>query len=347
MKIAILLFGQPRFFSITKDLIRDEFDLPGHEVHFFAHFWNKIGYVPEGDEEEYDKEKLYVEIRESLPNSVLTPKPTSKNISIQDYTALNEFTNYVSYFATKVHGRKLPIGKNKTYLRYKFGQHWSMRTCFNKIRMYEKQNNFKYDIIIKVRTDIIYKSIKMYPSKEDYYNDKLDYYTNIPFDKPSVKCIALRFVDLTEKSQGGDQGYNEYLTEFYDNKFKASKDSHTWLQYVDSNYYLRPALNDWSLIANREAAEIMFGSWFENYFMTLSKDIRNNKTSSSFISESDHSLQGQFLLNYNLHAKRIHDRRDVRLLHPDIIKEETDTTGKILAHSKKQVLSDLHEKYKI
>ena len=185
MKIAILLFGQPRFFSITKDLIRDEFDLPGHEVHFFAHFWNKIGYVPEGDEEEYDKEKLYVEIRESLPNSVLTPKPTSKNISIQDYTALNEFTNYVSYFATKVHGRKLPIGKNKTYLRYKFGQHWSMRTCFNKIRMYEKQNNFKYDIIIKVRTDIIYKSIKMYPSKEDYYNDKLDYY--------STRLIRLKY----------------------------------------------------------------------------------------------------------------------------------------------------------
>jgi len=355
MKIAILLFGQPRFFSMTKNQIRDEFNLPGHDVDFFVHFWNKIGYIPQGDEHEYDEKELLKEIKEGLPNSVLTPQPKAKNVVINSYDILNEFIEYMVYFGTKIHkdgyltprgttDRHLPIGKNKQYLRYKFGQHWSMRECFNRIQRYEQQNNFKYDIIVKARTDVIYKGIKMYPSEEDYYKDKLDYYTNIPFDKPSVKCIALRFVDLTEKSQGGSKGYNEYLTEFYDNKFRASKNSHSWLQYVDSNYYLRLAFNDWSLIANREAAQIVFGSWFENYFMTLSKDIRNSNTSSSFISESDHSLQGQFLLNYNLHAKRIHNRRDVRLLHPSIIKEETDITGKILAHSEEQILSDLHKK---
>ena len=330
--------------SITKNLIRDEFNLPGHDVHFFGHFWDKLGYIPEGEEDDYDKEALYSEIKESLPCSVLSPKPTSKNIVIQDYNLLNEFVDYMSYFSTKVMSRKLPIGKNKTYLRYKFGQHWSMRVCFNKIKMYEKQNNFKYDIIVKARTDVVYKIKERYSSVTEYQDAKLNYYTNIPFDKPSVKCVALRFVDLTEKSQGGNRGYNEFLMEFYKNKFKASKNSNTWLEYVDSNYYLRPAFNDWSLICNRSAADIVFGNWFENYFMTFAKDIRNNQKSSSFISESDHSLQGQFLLNYDLHATRIDSRRDIRLLHPNIIKEETDVKGKILARDEKQIIRDIINK---
>ena len=347
MKIAILLFGQPRFFSMTKNFIRDEFTLPGHDVHFYAHFWDTVGYIPEGDEQEYDKEGLYKEIRESWPNCILAPKPNNKNIAIQSYDVLNEFTKYMTYFGTKVHNRKLPIGSNQKYLRYKFGQHWSMRACFNRLKTYEQQNNFKYDIIIKARTDIVYKPEVMYGSKEEYYRAKEEYYTNIPFDKPSVKCTALRFLDVTEKAKNRENAsWNEHVMEFYNGKFKASKGSHTWLQYVDNNYYLRPAFNDWTLIANRDAAEIMFTRWFENYFITLSKDIRNNKTSSFFISESDHSLQGQFLLNYDLHASRIYNRRDARLLHPDIIKEEVDTKGKILAESEQQIAKELMKKFR-
>lgn len=344
MKIAILLFGQPRFFGMTKNLIRDEFTLPGHDVHYFCHFWDKIGYIPEGQEEEYDTSELYKNIQESWPGSVLDPKPKGKNINIQNYSVLDEFTNYMSYFGTKVHERKLPFGRNQTYLRYKFGQHWSMRACFNRIKAYEQQNNFKYDIIIKARTDIVYKPEKLYRSKEDYYQTKNDYYTNIPFDKPSIKCTALRFLDLTEKAKNKENiSWNEHITEFYNGQFKASKGSHTWLQYTDNNYFLRPAFNDWTLIANRDAAEIMFANWFENYFLTLSKDIRNNKTSSFFISESDHSLQGQFLLNYNIHASRIYDRRDVRLLHPEIIKKEVDIKGKILAENEQQITHALYK----
>ena len=59
MKIAILMFGQPRFLKQTINLIKDEFDLPGHEVHYFAHWWNSIGYLPNGKEEIYDKKEIY------------------------------------------------------------------------------------------------------------------------------------------------------------------------------------------------------------------------------------------------------------------------------------------------
>ena len=42
MKIAILLYGQPRFLDMTRKMIKEEFDLPGHTVHYFFHFWNKF-----------------------------------------------------------------------------------------------------------------------------------------------------------------------------------------------------------------------------------------------------------------------------------------------------------------
>ena len=344
MKVAILLFGQPRFFNITKSFIRDEFDLPGHEVDFFAHFWDRIGYLPKGEEELYNVEELYSNVRNSLPNV--------RDLNIQSYDTaercsnLNEVCNFIGYFAEKLHTRPLPIHNNLETLRYKFGQHWSMKRCFDRICNYEERHKFKYDLVIKVRTDIVYKPQKCYSSQEEYLKAKEDYYfNNIEWDKPMIKAVALRLLDLTAKmNKQSDRGYTQTVNRFYNNKFKLLKDPLAgWLDYVE-NYTIRLALNDWSLISNRSAAEIIFGNWFENYFITLSKDIKNNKKSNSFISMSDHSLQGQFLLNYPILAERLYDRRDVRLLHPTFIKEETIPTGKLLARTEKNLKIDL-EKY--
>ena len=360
MKIAILLFGQPRFFSMTKNQIRDEFNLPGHDVDFFVHFWNKIGYIPQGDEHEYDEKELLKEIKEGLPNSVLTPQPKAKNVVINSYDILNEFIEYMVYFGTKIHkdgyltprgttDRHLPIGKNKQYLRYKFGQHWSMRECFKRIKAYEDQNNFQYDIVVKVRTDILYKPKETYNSEEEYYRAKEEMYANMCLNTPMVKCTALRYVDLTEKRKDKTkEGYNQAFYYFYNNHFRIDKQLQTdhnceeevgWIKHTE-NYNKRLAFNDWTLVANRKGAEIMFDKWFENYFLTLAKDIKNNKTSSWFISQSDHCLQGQFLLNYDIAASRISPRRDVRLINPSEIKKDVTIEGKILVHNKKQVRED-------
>ena len=346
MKVAVLLFGQPRFFELTKKFIKDEFDLPGHEVDYFVHFWDKIGYIPNGTEELYDKDKLYDSIKSTLPNV--------RNILIQSYdqeencSNLTEMCQNLIYFANKLHNRRLPIGTNIESLYYKFGQHWSMKRCFDRIQNYEKKNNFKYDLIIKCRTDIVYRSKKTYPSEKEYYDTKNDYYFNLDFDKPSVKSTALRFLDLTAKMDNkAKDGFNQVVNKFYKNRFKLMRDKNAgWLSYVD-NYNIRLAFNDWSLIANREGAQIMFGNWFENYFLTLSKDIKNTPSTSSsfFISQSDHCLQGQFLLNYDLQAERLYDRRDVRLLHPEIIKHDVSTDGKILAYDEKYIDSQMYKKW--
>ena len=50
MKIAVLLHGQPRFFSYTYKRIKEEYNLPDHSFIFFAHFWNKTGYSPSSTE---------------------------------------------------------------------------------------------------------------------------------------------------------------------------------------------------------------------------------------------------------------------------------------------------------
>ena len=351
MKIAILMFGQPRFLKHTINLIKEEFDLPNHEVHYFAHWWNKIGYVPNGREEEYDTKEIYNLIKENLPNSILPNEPSQRNIIIKEYEELDLVCNNILEFI-KLHKRNLPISINCsiTDLRYKFGQHWSMRRCFDRIISYEKENNFKYDIIIKVRTDIVYKLKEMYENEEQYYTTKDKMYTDICLNIPQIKCTALRYVDLTERRNNkSKEGHNIGLQGFYNNHITFHKDIDTnydpenevgWIKHTE-DYNKRLAFNDWTLIANRQGADIMFNNWFENYFLTLSKDIKNNNTNSWFISQSDHCLQGQMLLNYNLAVKRISPRRDARLIHPSEIKKDIKVGGKIKAESVQQIRRDI------
>tara|TARA_R100000008_G_scaffold10198_1_gene5130 strand:- start:6130 stop:7377 length:1248 start_codon:yes stop_codon:yes gene_type:complete len=368
MKIAILMFGQPRFLKQTINLIKDEFDLPGHEVHYFAHWWNSIGYLPNGKEEIYDKKEIYDLVEEKLPNSVLPNKPSQRNIIIQDYENLDETCNHILNFI-RLHKRNLPISINCAIenLRYKFGQHQSMKWAFRRILSYEKENDFKYDVVIKVRTDIVYKSKDTYESEEEYYAAKEELYTDLCFNVPHLKCTALRYVDLTErrKDKAGSVGKdnNIGMFRFYKNNIsferrsiiqkhkngtfekhiKTAYDPENechWIKHTE-DYNKRLAFNDWTLICNRDAAEIMYCNWFENYFLTLSKDIKNNNTNNWFISQSDHCLQGQMLLNYNLAAERISPRRDARLIHPKIIKKDIKTGGKIKAESEAQIRKDI------
>ena len=46
MKLAVLFFGQPRFFDKTYPFLKEEFDLDGHETTYFGHLWDEIGYTP-------------------------------------------------------------------------------------------------------------------------------------------------------------------------------------------------------------------------------------------------------------------------------------------------------------
>jgi len=351
MKIAILMFGQPRFLEHTINLINEEFTLPGHEVHYFAYFWNKISYVPHTQEIEYDKSEIY-SLLKSQPNSILPNPPSQKNIVIKDYEELDSVCNSILQFID-LHKRNLPISRRCEIpeLRYKFGQHWSIKRGFDRIVSYEKENNFKYDIIIKARTDIVYSVKENYRDEEEYYKIKEDMYTDLNFNVPMVKCAALRYVDITEKLNGKSTEHNIPMRVFYKNHILFHKNEDIkydplnevgWTKHTE-NYKQRLAFNDWTLIANREGAEIMFTNWFDNYFLTLTKDIKNNNQSDWFISQSDHCLLGQLAINYNLAVRKISPRRDIRLIHPDEVnvKKNIDRHGKIKVESESQIREDI------
>ena len=50
MKIAVCLYGQPRFLeNASQSFCEEFFDLPGHEVDVFIHFWDNLGYTTYDD----------------------------------------------------------------------------------------------------------------------------------------------------------------------------------------------------------------------------------------------------------------------------------------------------------
>ena len=343
MNIAILLFGQPRFFNQTWPLIKEEFDFGpyNHNVEYFAHFWNKVGYVPLGSENDYNNEII----------EVLKNEPKVRKFIIEDYSG--DFTVSRQNDVVNKKGRtggldelctsllnyynliRFPIESDMDTLRYRFGQHYSIRQAFNLIKQYEqdysnkKGTEFKYDIIIKIRTDLLYRPENCFKSEQLYFKYKNQYYT-ADLEPNLIKCNALRLLDLSDKMNNPEGKAATTHLSYYKDKTYIPLKAHECKEHVEA-YPIRLCLNDWTLIAGRSAADIYYGKWFENFHLTTSKDIKLAKTRKKLISGSEHSLQGQFLLNYrDLQAGLNHMRRDVRLLHKDQIKPDVDINGKIL-----------------
>lgn len=336
MKVAVLLFGQPRFFDITWSLIKEEFDfsLYNVEVDYYFHFWDSVGYTPDSNEETLDYTNI---LNKEFPNA---------SVQIDDYSELDTTCSIISKFYNEIINNVGVQGSEcLSELRYRFGQHLSINKAYKNIVAYEDKNNFKYDLIIKTRTDLIYRSPECYRTQEDYNTVKEGYYFKKPlevirtrphgdFTDNYIKCNALRLIDLYPKIHLNGDVIETGVDGFYNNKHFSSLNRTIWQEYPTNEYYTRLAFNDWFLIASRGAAAIYFSKYFENFYLTIAKDVTFNPNSKrkNCICNSEHCLQGQFLLNYNIFATRpLGDiRRDVRLLHKDEIKPDVHSKDKIL-----------------
>ena len=345
-RIAILMFGQPRFFKLTASFIRDEFKLQDTKVDFFGHFWSQTGFIPGDNEQNND-----------LPNTEFFTK-----IKIEDYTKLKKFCESINFFYNKIitNNKKLPI-EDDDYLLYRFGQHYSVRECYNLIKKFEKKNNFQYDAIIKTRTDLVFRTYHSYDGCREYhgphhpqhgkhreYNELKNNYYFDNLTTNTIKCNALRLLDLTNKinDTSGDVTSTK-VYEYSNKKIKLANEKKA-VEYKES-YNIRLCLNDWMLVAGRNAADIYYGRFFENFYITFAKDLVKTTTYRKFISSSEHSLQGQFLLNYNLDAKLLPARRDVRILHEEKIKDDVSRAGKILCNentSTEQLLENIKHHFR-
>tara|TARA_R110000824_G_scaffold182389_2_gene363234 strand:- start:3603 stop:4700 length:1098 start_codon:yes stop_codon:yes gene_type:complete len=349
MKIAILCFGQPRFLDLTHEFIKQEFDLPGHTVDYFFHVWEDIGYIPEDSlSQNYDKiPDLHSIIKSFSPKMWRIEQYNSTHIDGMEISgdryirnnkdslrtlckAWETFNNFVTY------NRDTPV-PNAKRLEYFFGQHYSMQKCFSLIEEYERMTREKYDIVIKIRTDVVYRTPNLFKSQEVYNMHKIEHYTKLDFDIPMINVKGLRINRLnTDKNVW----VGEDIDTFYKNRYcLINEDFNDNSKYIDFDINTRICFNDWTLIANRKAATYYFGRWFENYLITYGEDLLLRKDRYWFKSQSDHTLQGHIALYNNIKAARV-NRRDVKLIHQSKLygeKGKDSLANKILVPEDKNI----------
>ena len=119
MKIAVLFYGQPRFFDLTKERFLEEYNFPNHTVDFFIHFWDKIGFIPD-----CDKVHSYV-INENLIDDINFLRP--KKYSVTSYDELDVITSLLKNSLNFLANGRIGERKYASKSRYNFGQHLSLK----------------------------------------------------------------------------------------------------------------------------------------------------------------------------------------------------------------------------
>ena len=80
MKIAVLLYGQPRFVAENAENIKREFTFPQPDIEtgpddvvdFFCHFWDEVGYnVYDDIESNYDNADIEIVKKTLRPKKIL------------------------------------------------------------------------------------------------------------------------------------------------------------------------------------------------------------------------------------------------------------------------------------
>ena len=302
MKIAILFFGQPRYLDKTYKYILEEFNIPGCTIDYFGHFWEKIGFVPEDEK----KEQLQVISKKEINN--LLP---FKGLTLENNSQLNRVCESMCTINNILFNNTLPWPGDIEDFRYYIGQHYSIKQCYNLIAEYEQENNFKYDIIVKARTDVIYKNEPCYRNRDEYIKNKIvNYKWFRSRTEPAVKCSAMRILD-----SNGEDVHN--IKEYYDGSYithESSRFGPSTKIDIKLSYTKRLAITDWTLIANRSAAEIFYNTWFEAMLSTWHYDYMYKKTfpGAKWFIRSQQCIQGHIICTNKIFADHL-VRRDTKL----------------------------------
>jgi hypothetical protein len=236
IKLAILLYGQPRFFEYTYKNIQEAYTIDGCETDFFAHFWEDVGFHP-GD----DYTDTYVNTKDKVKECLIDLG--AKNYIQEDYTELDLFSDaqkIVYGFLTQSRIRSI----NNTRGRYHYGQHLSLYKCFSLMEKFERRKNFKYDIVIKVRSDWIYSPSDSITKYKTYIEKLVD--TN----SKRLTTLSLKKYDLHTNTE-------HHLTNLNCKK----SDLHGCIV----------SISDIFINCNRSAAKYVFKDWlfYYNYLQCI------------------------------------------------------------------------------
>ena len=180
VRIAVLLYGQPRFLKRTARSINEEFEIDGCNTDFFYHSWPSVGYSI-SDEQHKTNDLLDKKLLESKFSELYSP---AAGYVSEDYSELEQILNNlcgITSFLSK--DFKIPEVLLEEHIYYT-GQFYSLGEVVKKKKEYEKQNNFKYDVVIRVRTDTFFKGIEFYSNEERYQNEKFNFYVRPVLKNP-------------------------------------------------------------------------------------------------------------------------------------------------------------------
>ena len=136
LKVAVLLFGQPRYINVNYKALKEEFcHSDGTPFDIFCHFWKDVGFSPKGESEgklcDYTSEIKRAQEHLNI-----------KDIKIENNDRLDDFCihveNVIRTLNKQFFKKTITDFSNK---RYKWGQHLSLLTAYNMLQSYENKFN--------------------------------------------------------------------------------------------------------------------------------------------------------------------------------------------------------------
>ena len=196
MKIAICIAGMSRNYDKCYQSMLDYFTIDGIEFDFFIHTWTNVGYKrhcpDKGVEYNHHKDSL----KEDLINIY---KP--KKITVEDQfeckeikQSLKTIKNLSSFYPHVKIPKRCKIDLDNydetsdtfsalTFLGFQFGHFCSIEKASKLRREYEQENNFRYDLVFRFRSDFLIP-----PKNDEQRKRTYDGFKQMCEERGNTKC---------------------------------------------------------------------------------------------------------------------------------------------------------------
>ena len=158
-KIAVLFSGQPRQVDFCSTIIKKTLGFLDAEIDYFAHSYNEISVKSLNSADDGIKNIKKLEINE-VENLYKNNYPIT-DIKVTDYTEVLKYKQYINSIVNvyckdnKVRYTLLGGEPDSVYLTW-MGNMYSSQVVNDLKKKHEKENNFKYDLVVKLRSDIVF-----------------------------------------------------------------------------------------------------------------------------------------------------------------------------------------------
>lgn len=255
MKIAVLLYGQPRFWKLSYDSIIQETTFPGVQTDYYFHFWDKIGCAIEDTLSDTE-----IPVTDNEKQKIINAYKPKAHL-FTDYAPLNQLA---TVFYKKISKKRKLLEEAKVnllktifevnepkLLNYFLGQFVSLNLGANLIKE-------EYDYIFRVRTDTLFPVVDLYDNTQEYERDKNIFYHNI-FNKKE-KGVFCKYGELQQWVGAVDVSGNhtdhqpevrntcEHITYLQDNFYFRRRDKSGCSVYNPNKHYIH--LKDWYLFGS-------------------------------------------------------------------------------------------------